>query len=96
MHILVPFLVVGAIARLTRLITRDVLLQPLRDWADRRWGEASRPAYLLSCTWCASIWVAFPVVVSAALWGGTAVWQVIAAALTASYLVSLIALHFDE
>jgi len=46
--------------RLTRLITADYLLDPLRERLegfcdDRGWH---RVAYLLNCDWCMSIWVA--------------------------------------
>jgi hypothetical protein len=52
-------LTVGGLAvhRLTRLVTRDELLRPLRDRiADR--NPEGRLAYLVSCPWCVSPYVA--------------------------------------
>ncbi|GAA3173109.1 hypothetical protein [Nonomuraea salmonea] len=91
MTILAALLALGATVRLTRLVTADVLTMPIRTYAADRWGEASRIAYLLSCPWCASMYVAPPVMATAHVWGGTVVWQVAAGALTASYLTGLAA-----
>ncbi len=52
-------LTVVAVARLTRLVAVDYLTEPVRRWAQARVPE--RVAYLLGCSWCASIWVGFPV-----------------------------------
>lgn len=45
--------------RLTRLITRDVITEPIRT---RVWKklppESSKIGYLFTCEWCMSIWVA--------------------------------------
>lgn len=45
--------------RLTRLITRDVIAEPLREWVWRRKPpEKSKIGYLFTCEWCMSIWTA--------------------------------------
>jgi hypothetical protein len=44
----------GATARLTRLITRDKITAPLRDWAMRT--ERGRTTYLVNCPYCVSVW----------------------------------------
>ena len=45
--------------RLTRLITRDVITESLREWVWRRKPpEKSKIGYLFTCEWCMSIWTA--------------------------------------
>lgn len=45
--------------RLTRFLTRDELAAPLREAVWRRYPpETTKPGYLLTCDWCASIWTA--------------------------------------
>lgn len=87
-------LTVGAVYRLTLLAVADEITAPWRDAIlraiDR--GAARRAAhqigYLLTCPWCASIWIAFPAVAVGLAadpapqpaWG----WQLVVGALTAS------------
>lgn len=53
--------------RLTRLITADVITQPLREKvADR----SPFLGYLVSCDWCLSIWLAPVVATPVVLWPG--------------------------
>lgn len=47
-----------AVARLTRLVTEDKLLEPLRFWLGRRWPADSMRLYLVHCPWCFGMWVA--------------------------------------
>jgi len=49
-----------AVARVTRLITADQILLPVRRWVVNKYGEDSWIAYLVHCAWCSSIWVALP------------------------------------
>ena len=62
-----------AIARVTGLITVDEITRPLRDGVLRRLDEGRRVdlsiGYLITCPWCASIWVALVAVPLALLWG---------------------------
>lgn len=45
--------------RLTRLLTRDVIAEPIREWVwKRRPPEKSKIGYLFTCEWCMSIWTA--------------------------------------
>jgi hypothetical protein len=60
MTIVLILLASAATYRITRLITADYLLSPLREHLEylceeRGWHRAS---YLLNCDWCMSIWVA--------------------------------------
>lgn len=52
-----------ATARLTRLVTTDAILSPLREriW-ERLPPGTSRLGYLLTCDWCSSIYAATLVV----------------------------------
>lgn len=45
-----------AAARLTRLITRDSIGEPLRSRVRKKWGEQSLPAELIGCHWCVGVW----------------------------------------
>lgn len=52
-------LLIGATARLTRLLTTDALLEPGRARIERR--LPAKMAYLTRCDWCMSVWVGFAV-----------------------------------
>ena len=73
-------LAIGAVVRLTRLVGTDVITQPLRKpltgWVLK----------LVTCGWCASIWIAGLVVIPTwFMWGHTRIWQAIALGLLASW-----------
>lgn len=56
---LLAFVVVTlAVARATRVIVFDEIAQPLRAWILRRWPLPSKPGKLVTCYWCAAVWVA--------------------------------------
>jgi hypothetical protein len=65
---LLALLSVGALCRLTRLVTGDQITEPLRDRVEARWQRQVRRGkwwaehfdygYLITCPWCASIWLA--------------------------------------
>lgn len=66
-----------AVARLTGLATVDVITEPIRRAVLVRLNE-DRPghvlvAYLLTCQWCASMWVA-PLVIAPAYFAGHSAW----------------------
>jgi Mg/Co/Ni transporter MgtE len=51
--------------RLTRLIIRDVIFEPFREWVwAKRPPHESMVGYLLTCPWCISIYTATFLVVS--------------------------------
>jgi uncharacterized protein DUF1360 len=89
MNTVVFLLTLGTTCRITRFITKDTLAAGFRSWVAARFGDDSKPAYLVTCSWCTSIWVSTAVVPSAYLAGGTLVFQAVALILTVSYLAGL-------
>lgn len=83
-------LIAGATARLTRLVQRDSILEPIRnpvlDMARRSRAKAWE---LLWCPWCLSFWVGIAVVASWWLWGHGDGWLAATAVLTASHVTGL-------
>lgn len=84
-------LVVVACYRLTRLVTSDYIAEPVRLWAERRWGEKSKRAYLVTCNWCLSIYIAPCVTVPAVLWPTNRIVWAVLLGLTASATAGLVA-----
>lgn len=75
----IAVLAVGATARVTRLISHDDFpFRRLRDWSLTRFGEDGWLTRLLECPWCTGVWVAAPATVTAALWGHTRWWRLLA------------------
>ena len=96
MTVTAALLALGAIARITRFLTSDVLFDPVRDRIERRFGSDSRICYLLSCPWCASIWVAAGVSWVAAAAGAITWAESVPFALLTSYMYGLLAQHLDD
>lgn len=86
-----------AVARVTRLITTDVLFEDPRGWAVRRILSPGitplrhKIAYLLTCQWCASVYVGAAGAGAWYAWQGTMAFMVITAALAASYVTGFLA-----
>lgn len=59
---LLGFLIV---ARATRFLNSDYLAGGIRAWVSTRWGEG-RLYYLITCPWCASIYLSLPVAAAVA------------------------------
>jgi fatty acid desaturase len=60
-----------AVARITRLITTDYLTGGIRAKLIARWGTDSPWSYLITCQWCASIWVSLAAAPVVWWWGDT-------------------------
>ncbi|SCK26967.1 Protein of unknown function [Streptomyces sp. WMMB 714] len=86
MNVVVFLLTLGITCRITRLITKDTLAAGFRSWTAQRFGDDSKFAYLVTCSWCTSVWVAAAVVPVAFLAGNTVAFQAVAMVLTLSYL----------
>lgn len=91
MPVYVWVLAVVAVVRIVRFVNLDVLFEPARTWVEGRFGADSHLAYLLSCPWCASIWVAGAVMPAAYLAAGRdfTLFEVGASILAASYAAGL-------
>lgn len=50
------------VARVTRFLNSDYLAADFRMWVKVRFGDG-KIYYLVTCPWCASIWVALPIAV---------------------------------
>lgn len=58
---LIRFIVfVLSVYRVTRLIIQDEILDGPREWVFDRIKPDGKLAYLLTCYWCTSFWVAIP------------------------------------
>lgn len=86
-----------AVARLTRLVTADVIMAPVRSWIVRHRPDRGPDepedwvVFLIHCRWCASIWLAVPVAAAVYGWHTNCVVQVGLLALAASHVTALLA-----
>lgn len=80
-------------ARVTGLITTDKITEPIREALVRRLPRGKVGdgiGYLLTCPWCASIWVgaiAAPIITR---WGGRTALRVAARALALSQIAGMV------
>ncbi|MDX3240123.1 hypothetical protein PV392_31430 [Streptomyces sp. ME03-5709C] len=95
MSLQILLLTLGMTCRITRFITKDALAAGLRGGIAARFGDDSRPAYLVTCGWCTSIWVSAAAVPVALVAGGTTVYQAVATVLTLSYLTGVASTWID-
>ncbi|MBA6433096.1 hypothetical protein [Streptomyces sp. GMR22] len=88
-------LALGTTCRITRFITKDTLAAGFRIWVADRFGDDSRPTYLVNCGWCTSTWVAAAIALYASLLYSTAWFHLPATALTLSYLAGVASRWLD-
>ncbi|WP_326686325.1 MULTISPECIES: hypothetical protein [unclassified Streptomyces] len=88
-------LALGATCRITRFITKDTLAAGFRIWIADRFGDDSRPSYLITCGWCTSIWVAVATTGSTLTLGDSLWLRAPAIALTLSYLTGIASRWLD-
>ncbi len=88
-------LALGSTCRITRFVVKDTLAAGFRIWVADHFGEESKLAYLVTCSWCTSIWVAGGVAPLAYYLGGSLWIQIPAIALTLSYLSGVASLWLD-
>lgn len=90
-------LTILAVARVTRLITTDVLFETPRNaaimWLVRDPGRPvrDRAAYLIVCDWCASVYVGAAAAGAWYAWGETIGYMAVVLALAASYVTGFLA-----
>ncbi|WP_432048644.1 hypothetical protein [Streptomyces asiaticus] len=88
-------LALGTTCRITRFITKDTLAAGFRIWVADRFGDDSRPTYLVNCGWCTSTWVAAAIALYASLLHSTVWFHLPATALTLSYLAGVASRWLD-
>lgn len=91
-------LTVLAVARVTRLVNRDVLLEKVRArlltrLTDRGWDMA---AYLVVCPWCLSMYVGALGALAWTTWGHSVPYMCVVLALSASYVTGFLASKESE
>lgn len=83
-------------ARVTRLIVEDRITEAPRHAILRRLSPEGLPAYLLTCSWCVSVY-AGGAVAGAGAWAGLwSWWWAIPLALTFSYIAGWLAAREGE
>lgn len=85
----------GATCRLTRFITKDTLAAGFRSWIADRFGDDSKLTYLVSCSWCTSIWMAAAMTAAMHWAGGSLALQLTTTALSLSYGAGLASRWLD-
>ncbi|MEU0004285.1 hypothetical protein ABZ079_08270 [Streptomyces sp. NPDC006314] len=95
MNLTAFLLALGATCRITRFLTKDTLAAGLRSQVADRFGDDSKAAYLVSCGWCASVWVATAMTVYALALADNAWFKVPAIALSLSYLAGVASRWLD-
>jgi hypothetical protein len=83
-------------ARLTRLVTTDVITEPARVAVIQRLGVDSKISYLINCDWCSSIYVGTGVASVWHFWGGSAWVMVPAVALSVSFVAGFLNSKADD
>jgi len=93
MDILTLLLVPLATARLARLITADFLTEDIREWAEARLTAKGwlRLAYLITCAWCASMYVGAVLAAAWWAWGDTRWFAAALLAPAGSYVAGFLA-----
>lgn len=79
--------------RVTRLVVVDELFSGLRDRFWSRFPPSTRLGYLLTCSWCTSVWVASLFVLCYTIFSTATL--VFATVFALSAVASLIAAHWD-
>lgn len=98
MTVVVWLLALGATMRLTRLVTQDTFPPAalLRSKVGSRFGYDHAAYDLVTCVWCASWWLAAPVLAAAVLLGDSWWFLLPASALTFSLLSGMVLSQFTE
>jgi hypothetical protein len=93
---IIEFIILGlAVFRLTRLFTRDTIVEDVRTkiW-ERHPPESTKVGYLLTCEWCLSIWIGSLLYLSSILMPTTT--SVISTVLALSAIAGLLAAYEDK
>ena len=86
-----------ALARATRLLTKDMVTDFIRIWAHRRTkGADTALTYFVSCPWCVGLWLALGSTWYVILLAEWSWWLYPVLAGAGSYLVGLMAENFED
>lgn len=86
-----------AVARLTRLVNHDTILDPVRITVARVFGPDSAVVYFLGCPWCVGMWLSLATAILPVLLVGLPWWWFILVGLATSHVIGLAApLAADE
>lgn len=77
-------------ARLTRLVTSDMVTDWLRVLVAKKTGPTSVVSYFLSCAWCISVWVGVLVASIVVWWQDWSWWMLPLLAGAASHVTGLL------
>jgi len=92
---LFPFLLLTLAAfRVTRLITTDTILEPVRNKICSKWPPSTQFGYLFTCNWCTGMWVAGATIGFYALFPYQTL--MVSLVLSISALVGIISTHLDR
>lgn len=75
--------------RITRLLVADAILHPIRERIVLRYGPDQWFAYLITCAWCTSVWVAAGVMAAAWFYADTRWWFIMVTAGAASLVTGI-------
>lgn len=95
MGLITVLLAILATVRVTRLVTHDMISDPVRLWITERFGATSRITYLVHCPWCVSIYIGALIAYPAYAWADTSLYQVATLALSASYVAGYLVSRED-
>ncbi len=95
--VLILGIYVLAVARLTRLVNADIILDPVRVMVAQRRGQDSTASYFLGCPWCVGLWLSLLLAIPVIAILGWPWWALIPVGLACSHLVGIMApLASDE
>lgn len=97
MTLLILAIYVLAVARLTRMVNADIILDPVRVAVARRYGADGTLSYFLACPWCVGMWLSLLLAIPTIVVLGWSWWALIPVGLACSHLVGVAApLASDE
>lgn len=86
-----------ALARATRLLTKDMITDFIRIWAFKRTkGQTTALSYFTTCPWCVGMWVSLTSAWSVILLTGWSWWLYPLLFLAGSHVVGLMAENFES
>lgn len=85
-----------AVMRLTRLLTADTVLDPVRIWLARKFGPESTVLEFLGCPWCVGFWLSLAAAPAVVAYFGWSWWWLVPLGLACSQLVGMVSPWFSD